>query len=118
MISAEDSFESQTELVAEGRNQFLRCRSCHAVDAAAPPPFGGALGPHLEGIVGRPAASAEGFEYTDELKALDLVWDEETLDRWLEEPEAIMPTVCEPFTGLANPDYRKALSAYLKGPTD
>ena len=56
-----------------GRSQFLHCNSRHVVDAAAPPPFGDSLGAHLEDIVGRPAASVEGFEYTDELAALDLV---------------------------------------------
>jgi cytochrome c len=105
-------------LVAQGRGQYLRCKSCHALDAAAPPPFGGALGPHLEDIVGREAASVEGFEYTEELQALDLVWDEETLDQWLEQPHAMVPAMCEPFMGLPNPEHRRALIAYLKTPND
>jgi cytochrome c2 len=116
--SADESTEARPRLVAQGKGQFLRCKSCHALDAAAPPPFGGALGPHLEHIVGRPAASVEGFEYTDELRALDLVWDEETLDRWLQQPQAMVPGLCEPFTGLANPEHRAALIAYLKSPSD
>lgn len=118
VASAEDATEERQRLLADGKGQFLRCKSCHALDAAAPPPFGGALGPHLEAIVGRPAASVEGFEYTDELRALDLVWDEETLDQWLQEPQAMVPAMCEPFTGMADPEHRAALVAYLKTPND
>ena len=103
-------------LARKGRSQFLHCNSCHVVDSAAPPPFGDSLGPHLEGIVGRAAASVEGFDYTDEVEGLDLVWDEATLDQWLKEPLAIAPAMCEPFTGMANPEHRRVLIAYLKNP--
>jgi cytochrome c len=108
--------EAQQRLVAKGRSQFLHCNSCHVVDAAAPPPFGDSLGPHLEHIVGRASASVEGFAYSEALQALDLVWDEETLDQWLQEPDTLMPGVCEPFRGIENPEKRKALIAYLKNP--
>ncbi len=115
-VAATEADEAQRLLVKRGRTQFLHCNSCHAVDAAAPPPFGGSLGPHLEDIVGRASASVEGFEYTDEMLALDLIWDEETLDQWLEQPQAVVPAMCEPFTGLPRPEHRKALIAYLKNP--
>ncbi len=123
--SAETSSETATQtraaqeqLAAAGRTQFLHCNTCHLVDAEAPEPFGGMQGPHLEDIVGRPAASIEGFEFTEDLKSRDIVWDEETLDQWLENPQAMVPVMCEPFTGIANADYREALIAYLKNPPD
>ena len=116
IASAGESIESQQALVARGRSQFLRCKSCHVVDAEAPPPFGDSLGPHVENIVGRPAASVEGFEYTEELQALDLVWDEQTLDQWLLQPHVMVPGMCEPFMGMANLEHRQALIAYLKTP--
>ena len=108
--------EAQQRLVAKGRSQFLHCNSCHVVDAAAPPPFGDSLGPHLEHIVGRASASVEGFAYSEALQALDLVWDEETLDQWLQQPDTWVPGMCEPFTGIENPEKRQALIAYLKNP--
>ena len=108
--------EVQQRLVAKGRSQFLHCNSCHVVDAAAPPPFGDSLGPHLENIVGRASASVEGFAYSEELQALGIVWDEETLDQWLQHPETMVPGMCEPFTGIENPEQRKALIGYLKNP--
>jgi cytochrome c len=110
--------EEQRRLVASGRSQFLHCNSCHAVDAAGPPPFGADSGPHLENIVGRPAGTVEGFAYTETLRGLGLVWDEETLDQWLQQPHAMVPGMCEPFMGIANPEYRKALIAYLKSPSN
>ena len=108
--------EAQQRLVKRGRSQFLHCNTCHVVDSEAPPPFGDSLGPHLEDIVGRTAASVEGFAYTVELQAMDLTWDEQTLDKWLADPQALVPTMCEPFMGIAKPELRKALIAYLKYP--
>ena len=110
------STDDSHRLVARGRSQFLHCNSCHVIDADAPPPFGDSLGPHLENIVGRKSASVEGFDYTEELKALNLVWDEQTLDQWLQEPQADVPGLCEPFMGMAKPEHRRALIAYLKNP--
>ncbi len=108
--------EAQQLLVRKGRSQFLHCNSCHVIDSTAPPPFGGSVGPHLEDIVGRASGSVEGFEYTEAFLALDLVWDEEALDQWLQQPQALLPALCEPFTGMARPEHRKALIAYLKNP--
>lgn len=118
VASASETGEPQQRLIAGGRSQFLHCNSCHVVDASAPQPFGDSLGPHLEQIVGRASASVEGFAYTEELRALDLVWDEETLDLWLQQPQALVPAMCEPFMGISNPEHRKALIAYLKNPAN
>ena len=113
--SAADTAD-EARLIRKGRSQFLHCNSCHVVDADAPPPFGDSLGPHLENIVGRPSASVAGFAYTEELQALDIVWDEQTLDEWLQQPQALVPGLCEPFLGMAKPEHRQALIAYLKNP--
>lgn len=118
IASASESDEQQQGLIRKGRSQFLHCNACHVADAAAPPPFGDSLGPHLEDIVGRPSASVDGFAYTEALRALDLVWDEETLDLWLQQPQALVPAMCEPFMGISNPENRKALIAYLKNPAN
>ena len=109
---------AQQRLIAIGRSQFLHCNSCHVVDAAAPPPFGADQGPHLEGIVGRRAAGVDGFAYTDALRALDLVWTEEALDVWLQQPQAMVSGMCEPFLGMADAEQRQALIEYLKNPPD
>jgi len=109
--------ENLAELIARGKQQFIHCNTCHVVDTAQPPPSGVILGPHLESIVGRPAASVAGFPYSAELQALNLVWDEATLDEWLRAPQTMVPGMCMPFMGLSKSEARKALIAYLAEPT-
>ncbi|HKY81354.1 MAG TPA: c-type cytochrome [Sphingobium sp.] len=95
-----------------GKKHFIRCVACHSVSAASRP----MTGPHLEGIVGRKAASVEGFHYTKILRTQTFLWDEQRLDRWLKAPQADFAGLCLPFTGLAKPEDRAALIAYLKNP--
>lgn len=96
---------------AAGKKYFFRCVACHTMDASARP----MTGPHLENIVGRPVAALD-FAYTDALRAQDFVWTEEKLDHFLEKPQADVPGLCLPFTGLRRPDQRASLIAYLKDP--
>ena len=95
-----------------GRKHFIRCAACHAVNAGARP----MTGPHLEGIVGRPAAALPDFAYSDDLRGQDFVWDEARLDAFLQTPQATHPGMCLTFHGLARPEDRAALIAYLKTP--
>jgi glucose/arabinose dehydrogenase len=76
--------------VARGRTLFLQtCGLCHATGQEKRPTAG--LGPFLGGVVGRPAASVPGFGYTKALKASGLTWDAPTLDRFLANPQALVP---------------------------
>jgi len=43
------------------------------------------------GVVGRPVASVDGFRYSKALAAQSFIWDEATLDKWLENPPALVP---------------------------
>lgn len=103
---------AEPSLAEAGKKHFIRCVACHTMSADARP----GIGPHLEGIVGRQSAAVEGFKYTDAMRAHAVVWDEATLDAWLEAPQADVPGLCLPFTGLRKADDRAALIAYLKGP--
>jgi cytochrome c len=109
---ASGAVASESGLVEAGKKQFRRCAACHTVSAAARP----ALGPHLEGIVGRTAGSVEGFEYSELLRDQSFVWDEARLDEWLEHPAEVMPGMCQAFMGLRKPEDRAALIAFLKAP--
>jgi len=83
-----------------------RCTACHALD------FNG-VGPAHRGVFGRAAAQAPGYAYSDALKASGLVWNEDTLDRWLADPEKVAPGQ---RMGISVPDAkdRSDLIAYLK----
>ncbi|MBS0515739.1 MAG: c-type cytochrome [Proteobacteria bacterium] len=61
-----------------------RCGACHSVDADR-------VGPRHAGIIGRKAGSVPGFAYSDALRNSGLFWDRMLLDRWLADPEALVP---------------------------
>ncbi|NNE83842.1 MAG: c-type cytochrome [Alphaproteobacteria bacterium] len=61
-----------------------RCSVCHSLDANR-------IGPKHRGIHGRRAGGVEGFDYSAALQASDVIWSDETLDRWLENPQAFIP---------------------------
>jgi glucose/arabinose dehydrogenase/cytochrome c2 len=64
-----------------------RCAICHT---AEPADGGGAQGPSLIGVFGRPAA-ATPFSYSEALRASHLTWDAAALDRFLASPSTVVP---------------------------
>ena len=96
----------------KGRKHFIRCAACHAMSATARP----MTGPHLEAIVGRRVAAVPDFAYSNDLRGQEFIWDEARLDAFLEAPQAHHPGMCLTFHGLARPEDRTALIAYLKNP--
>jgi cytochrome c2 len=83
---------ANTALAADanaGKKTFrAQCALCHS---AEPNDNGGAQGPNLSGVIGRPAASAADFTYTKALKNSHLKWDAATLDRFLSSPTTVVP---------------------------
>lgn len=66
------------------RTYEARCGGCHSVEADR-------VGPRHRGVVGRRAGSVDGYAYSDALKASRITWDARQLDRWLTDPEALVP---------------------------
>ena len=97
---------------SKGKFIFLRCASCHAIGGAG----GARIGPNLSGVVGRKAGSLPGATYSAAMKQQTFVWNDATLDRWLTRPAAVVPGTSMAFMGLANPEDRAAVIAYLKNP--
>jgi cytochrome c len=90
-----------------GRQAFeKRCTGCHSTDRIK-------VGPPLRGIFGRHAATHPGFPYSDSLKAAPLIWDGATLDRWLADPESVVPDTDMAFR-VSESAERMAIIAYLK----
>jgi cytochrome c len=90
-----------------GRDLFVRrCSGCHALDLNKE-------GPRLRGVYGRKAASVPGFAYSEALKKTDIRWDEASLDRWLSDPDAMVPDTDMAFH-LADGEERRAVIAFLK----
>jgi cytochrome c len=101
---------------ARGERVFQRCFSCHAI---TPNEAAQLQGPSLYGIVGRPAAAVAGFDYSDAMKAkaaTGLVWTAETLDRFIADPDAVVPgTPMVMLPPLRDEQERADLIAYLAG---
>ena len=87
------------------------CLSGGAVDATHSMPIKKV---RLRGVFGRKAASIAGFNYSEALQKKSIQWDESNLDKWLTDPDAMVPDTDMAFR-VKDADERKALIAYLKG---
>ena len=95
-----------TPVLADGAALYAgRCGRCHALDR-------GGIGPSHAGLVGRKAGKLPGFAYSPALAAADFTWTPEAIDRWLINPQAMLPGA-KMYFRVANPAERQAIIAYL-----
>lgn len=98
---------SQAPVTRGGKALFeRRCGGCHALDRDKE-------GPRLAGAYGRPAGSVDTFQYSDALKASEITWDSESLNKWLTDPERLVPNNDMAFR-LEKAEERREVIAYLK----
>ena len=71
------------------------------------------IGPHLEGVFGRPAASVPGFDYSPALRTSGLVWTPRSLEAWLANPAGFVEGTTMAFTGYRSAEDRRDLIAHL-----
>jgi cytochrome c len=100
---------------AKGKQVFdEKCAKCHLIGPEATT----LIGPELNGIVGRKAASVDYPMYSDQMKTLGnlgVVWTEENLDKWIANPKALLPdSYMTVFPGLPDANDRANVIAYLK----
>lgn len=93
---------------AKGKKVFNKCRTCHVVDKEQ-----NKVGPNLVGLFGRQAGSVEGFKYSDAMMASGIVWDDETITAYLEDPKDYIPGNRMAFPGLRKEEEIEDLLAYL-----
>jgi cytochrome c2 len=89
----------------------LTCKQCHSAEAGD---GGGEIGPSLIGVYGRPAGVGDTrFLYSKALEDSKLVWNLETLDRFLTDPAMTVPgtTMAVPIPVKAD---RANVIAYFK----
>jgi cytochrome c len=85
------------------------CRTCHMAKEGD-----NRLGPNLYKVVGRKAGSLPGYGFSSAMKEAGFVWDEEKLDRFIANPEEVVPgNSMKPYGGLASGEDRKKIIAFL-----
>ena len=95
---------------ARGAEVFRACAACHSTT-----PGEQLTGPSLAHVWQRKAGTVEGFRrYSEAMKRSDLQWDETTLDRWLADPETLIPGTSMTFQGLPDRKDRQEVIAYLE----
>jgi cytochrome c len=96
-----------------GERIFQYCFSCHSVD---PNEQAHLEGPSLYLIVGRPAASLKGFNYSDAMRkrgSEGLKWDARTLNSYIADPQSVVPGTRMSAAPLREDQARADLIAYL-----
>lgn len=88
------------------------CRTCHTVKEGD-----NRLGPNLYKILGRKAGSVPNYAYSSAMRSADFVWDKEKIDRFIENPDTVVPgNKMKPYDGLASADRAKVI--FIFGVTD
>ena len=91
---------------------YERCQACHALDRNR-------TGPKHCGLLGRAAGAAAGFRgYSAALKGSGIVWDAESLDRFLADPLGTVPGTRMGYAGVKDPQERADLIAFLAAAKD
>jgi cytochrome c len=92
-----------------GAQVAKECQTCHNFQEGQGPK----VGPDLYGVVGRPIASAPGFNYSAALKSKGGTWTFDTLNTWLTKPSAFAPGTAMTFAGLSSEKQRADVIDYL-----
>jgi cytochrome c len=92
---------------ADGKALFeKRCTGCHSLEKNKE-------GPRLAGVFGRRAGSVADFSYSNELKSSKIMWDGPMLDRWLTNPDVVVPDNDMAFH-VSNPRERADIIEFLR----
>jgi cytochrome c len=94
----------------KGAQIFKQCAACHKIGPNAK----NAVGPELNGVVGRPAGSVQGYSYSSAMRSSGLTWDEPTLKEFLHSPRQKVRGTKMTFAGLANDPDLNSIISYLK----
>ncbi len=96
--------------VAAGKQVFQQqCAICHADK-----PGVNKIGPSLFAVVGRHTGSEAGYSYSVANKNANMVWTPDVLDKYLDNPQSVVPGTKMPYGGLKNATKRANLIAFLE----
>jgi cytochrome c len=108
--AARAQFTVPTVAPPTGAQLFAQhCGTCHTINPADGP----RAGPLLAHVIGRKAGSLPGFAYSPGFAHADITWDAASLDRWLNDPQAVIPGAVMLYKQ-ADPEVRHSIIAYLQ----
>jgi cytochrome c len=87
---------------------LAKCGGCHSIAVNR-------IGPAHKGVYGRKAGAVPGYSYSAAIKASPIVWNDATLDRWLQDPQKLVRG-SKMYFSVPEGQQRKAIIAYLKSP--
>lgn len=91
---------------AHGAQVYKTCGICHSFDRNG-------VGPKHAGVFGRTAGTVADYRYSPALQKSGIVWNDETLDKWLTDPQALVPG-SKMFFALDDAKDRADVIEYLK----
>ena len=97
-----------------GAELFQACAACHSLSAGGE----NRAGPSLHGVFGRRIATAVGYNFSEALKRLDIVWSAETIGKLFEiGPSRYTPGTKMPEQRIEDAADRSALIRFLEKAT-
>jgi cytochrome c len=109
LILAAGLGEACAQDAAAGEKVFAVCKACHQMGDNAK----NAVGPVLNGLLGRKSGSVEGYNYSDANKKSGITWNEATFSDYIKDPKAKIPGTKMAFAGIKDEQKIKDLIAYL-----
>ncbi len=96
--------------LTSGEQLFFVCDSCHSLNEVG---RGYKIGPNLYGILGRPAASREDYDFSEELKRSGIIWTRESLIAWIVSTETMVPGTFMLYENFLNAQEVNSLVNYM-----
>ncbi len=109
----DDPFGSLVGDAVKGKRLYAQCQACHSVAEGQ-----NRVGPSLFGVVGREAGAVDRFNYSQAITESAVVWTEDALFGYLEDPQDYLPGTRMFYPGVAKPQDRVDIIAYLKSLTE
>jgi cytochrome c2 len=96
----------------EGKSLFAQCSACHSLE-----PDRNGRGPTLHHLFGRKSGTVPGYDYSLAMKRAAIVWRDDTLARFLLDPQRVVAGTTMVFAGIPDAGRVKALIDYLRTAT-